>query len=82
LAAAVELAGLDSLSDDDIVYLPKHKDPIQQLIEDFAGVELTSEVLQAVGISPQNAGELMRIRRMLESGDRIQARMPYLIEIK
>jgi protease IV len=82
LAAAVELAGLDSLSDDDIVYLPIHKDPIQQLIEDFAGVELTSEVLQAVGMSPQNAGELMRIRRMLESGDRIQTRMPYLIEIK
>jgi protease-4 len=82
IAGAVELAGLDSLGTDDVVYLPEMKDPIEAFIEQFAGVTVAGEVLEHMGMSQLQTLELMRVHRMLESGDRVQARMPYLIDIR
>jgi len=82
IAGAVELAGLDSLGNDDVVYLPEMKDPIEAFIEQFAGVTVAGEVLEHMGMSQLQTLELMRVHRMLESGDRVQARMPYLIDIR
>ena len=82
IAGAVELAGLDSLGNDDVVYLPEMKDPIEAFIEQFAGVTVAGEVLEHMGMSQLQTLELMRVHRMLESGDRVQARMPYQIEIR
>jgi protease-4 len=82
IAGAVELAGLDSLGKDDVVYLPEMKNPIEAFIEEFAGITLASEVLEHMGMSELQTLELMRVHRMLESGDRVQARMPYLIDIR
>ena len=82
IAGAVELAGLDSLGIDDIVYLPEMKNPLEAFIEEFAGVTVAGEVLEYMGMSEQQTLELMRVHRMLESGDRVQARMPYLIDIR
>ena len=82
IAGAVELAGLDSLGKDDVVYLPEMKNPIEAFIEEFAGVTVAGEVLERMGMSELQTLELMRVHRMLESGDRVQARMPYLINIR
>ena len=82
IAGAVGLAGLDSLGNDDVVYLPEMKDPIEAFIEQFAGVTVAGEVLEHMGMSQLQTLELMRVHRMLESGDRVQARMPYQIEIR
>ena len=82
IAGAVELAGLDSLGKDDVVYLPEMKNPIEAFIEEFAGVTVAGEVLERMGMSELQTLELMRVHRMLESGDRVQARMPYLIDIR
>ncbi|MDE0978729.1 MAG: signal peptide peptidase SppA [Flavobacteriales bacterium] len=82
IAGAVELAGLDSLGKDDVVYLPEMKNPIEAFIEEFAGVTVAGEVLEHMGMSQLQTLELMRVHRMLESGDRVQARMPYLIDIR
>jgi protease IV len=82
IAGAVELAGLDSLGIDDIVYLPEMKNPLEAFIEEFAGITVAGEVLEYMGMSEQQTLELMRVHRMLESGDRVQARMPYLIDIR
>ena len=58
------------------------KNPIEAFIEEFAGVTVAGEVLERMGMSELQTLELMRVHRMLESGDRVQARMPYLIDIR
>ena len=58
------------------------KNPLEAFIEEFAGVTVAGEVLEYMGMSEQQTLELMRVHRMLESGDRVQARMPYLIDIR
>jgi protease-4 len=80
--AAAEMAGLDSLGQDDVVYLPEAKDPLQQFIEDLAGAEMLTEALVQSGLPRNQLEHLLAVRRMLASEDRIQARLPYFIEIQ
>jgi protease-4 len=82
IAGAVELAGLDSLGADDIVYLPEMKNPIEVLIEEFVDVSAAGEFLEYLGMSEQQTLEFIQVRRLLESRDRVQARMPYFIDIR
>ena len=80
--AAAAIAGLDSLSEDDVVFLPEAKDPLEQFIEELAGAEVLTDALVQVGLSRQQLEHIVAVRRMLESDDRIQARLPYFIEIQ
>jgi len=80
--AAAAMAGLDSLSEDDVVFLPEAKDPLEQFVEELAGAEVLTDALVKVGLSRQQLEHIVAVRRMLESDDRIQARLPYFIEIQ
>ena len=80
--AAAEMAGLDSLSEDDVVFLPEAKDPLEQFIEELAGAEVLTDALVQAGLSRTRLEQLVAARRMLASKDRIQARLPYFIEIQ
>ena len=80
--AAAELAGLDSLVEDDIVFLPESKDPFEQFVEELAGAELLLEAMVDAGLSREQLEQLLAVRRMVASDDRIQARLPYFISIQ
>ena len=80
--AAAEIAGLDSLEQDDVVFLPEAKDPLEQFIEDLAGAEVLTEALVQSGLPRNQLEHILAVRRMLASEDRIQARLPYFIEIQ
>lgn len=76
IAAAEVLAGLETGADR--VYLPEQQDPFEAFIEDLTGVEV---VLQQFGFSVADLHELRSLKRMVEQGDRVQARLPYRIDI-
>jgi protease IV len=80
--AAAELAGLDSLVQDDIVFLPESKNPFEQFVEELAGANLLLEAMVDAGLSREQLAELLAVRRMVASDDRIQARLPYFISIQ
>ena len=70
--AAAAMAGLDSLSEDDVVFLPEAA--ARTFIEELAGAEVLTDALVQVGLSRQQLEHIVAVRRMLESDDRIQAR--------
>ena len=80
--AAAAMAGLDSLEESDVVFLPEAKDPIEQFIEELAGANLLTEALLQAGVSQAQLAQLLAVRRMVASNDRIQARLPYFLEIQ
>jgi len=76
IAAAEELADLEAGAER--VYLPEQQDPIEAFIEDLTGVEV---VLQQFGFSAEDVRELRSWKRMVDGGDRVQARLPFGIDI-
>ena len=80
--AAATMAGLDSLEQDDVVFLPEAKDPLQQFVEELAGAEVITEALVQSGLPRHQLEHILAVRRMIASDDRIQARLPYFIEIQ
>lgn len=82
IAAAAGLAELDSLEQENIVYLPEMLDPIQALIEELGGVETTVQLLASLGFSKSTIREYIGLQRMVVSDDLIQARMPFLLDIR
>ncbi len=80
--AAAAMAGLDSLEHDDVVFLPEAKDPLQQFVEELAGAEVITEALVQSGLPRHQLEHILAVRRMIASDDRIQARLPYFIEIQ
>ena len=82
IADAASRAGLDSLDEDQIVFLPEAMDPLQAFVEDLAGAEMLGEALVKAGIPEEKWRQWLSVKRMVESKDRIQARLPYGIEIK
>lgn len=80
--AAASMAGLDSLIEEDLVFLPELKDPIEQFVEELAGADLLMESVLSAGISQKQLNHWLTVRKMLSSKDRIQARLPYFIEIQ
>ena len=82
IADAAARAGLDSLDEDEIVFLPEAMDPLQAFVEDLAGAEMLGEALVKAGIPEEHWRQWLSVKRMVESKDRIQARLPYGIDIK
>ena len=82
IADAAARAGLDSLDEDEIVFLPEAMDPLQAFVEDLAGAEMLGEALVKAGIPEEQWRQWLSVKRMVESKDRIQARLPFGIEIK
>lgn len=82
IADAASRAGLDSLDEEQIVFLPEAMDPLQAFVEDLAGAEMLGEALVKAGIPKEQWRQWLSVKRMVESKDRIQARLPFGIEIK
>jgi len=82
IADAAARAGLDSLDEDEIVFLPEAMDPLQAFVEDLAGAEMLGEALVKAGIPEEQWRQWLSVKRMVESKDRIQARLPYGIDVK
>lgn len=82
IADAASRAGLDSLDEEQIVFLPEAMDPLQAFVEDLAGAEMLGEALVKAGIPEEQWRQWLSVKRMVESKDRIQARLPFGIEIK
>lgn len=80
--AAAAMAGLDSLIEDDVVFLPEAKDPLQLFVEGLVGAEVLADALVQAGLSRHQLEQIVAVRRMLASDDRVQARLPYFIEIQ
>tara|TARA_B100000768_G_scaffold182061_1_gene209104 strand:+ start:18186 stop:20063 length:1878 start_codon:yes stop_codon:yes gene_type:complete len=82
IAHAAELAGLDSLDEDNIVFLPETVDPLEAFVRDLAGAEMLGNALISAGIPAEQWRQWLSVKRMVESKDPIQARMPYFIDIR
>lgn len=77
ISHAKDLAGLSE--DAERISLPERKDPIEQFVEDFMGVEWAAEVMKSSGISPSAIHDLKTVGGMLTGEDRFQARLPFVI---
>ena len=82
--AVAYAAQLASIEQDDIrrVALPEAKDPFESFVEDLTGVEAGLHALGFTGVEEELLRELWQVRRMVETGDPIQARLPYSLRIK
>ena len=80
VAKAAELANLDR---DDVrrVALPEAQDPFEAFMEDLTGVEAGLQALGFTGVAEGLLRELWQVRRMVESGDPIQARLPFTLHV-
>ena len=63
------------------VALPEAIDPFESFVADLTGAEMGLQALGFTGVDPDLLQELLQVRRMVESGDPIQARMPYTLHI-
>ena len=82
--AVAYAAQLASIEQGDIrrVALPEAKDPFESFVEDLTGVEAGLHALGFTGVEEELLRELWQVRRMVETGDPIQARLPYSLRIK
>ena len=84
LEEAVQYAAfLAEIGPEDIVRvaLPEATDPFESFVADLTGAELGLQALGFAGVDSDLLQELWQVRRMVESGDPIQARMPYTLHI-
>ena len=79
IAYAEELIGGD---EHELIYLPEMKDPFEAIIEDFAGIQGRIDALELLGINDVHLKDVNSVVKMIESGDVVQARIPYNIHIK
>ena len=80
VAKAAELANLDR-ADVRRVALPEAQDPFEAFMEDLTGVEAGLQALGFTGVEEGLLRELWQVRRMVESGDPIQARLPFTLHV-
>ena len=82
--AVSHAAQLADIAEDDVrrVALPEAQDPFQALVEDLTGVKAGLHTLGFTGVEEEVLQELWQVRRMVETGDPIQARLPYSLRIK
>lgn len=80
VAKAAELANLNR---DEVrrVALPEAQDPFEAFMEDLTGVEAGLQTLGFTGVEQELLRELWQVRRMVESGDPIQARLPFTLHV-
>ena len=79
VAHAAQLAGIDEVKR---VALPEARDPFEAFVEDLAGVESGLQALGFTGVEEEMLRELWQVRRMVETGDPIQARLPFSLRIR
>ena len=78
LSAAIEYAqGLINSADPTLIYLPEIRDPFEVLIEDLTGVHAGFDALGLVAGNNTTLLEIISVKRMLESNDMYQARLPF-----
>lgn len=80
IAHAAQLA--DLADDPERVFLPERKDPFEQFIEEFAGVELAARALTSAGLSPEALVDIKSVQAMISGQDRVQARLPFTLHFK
>lgn len=78
---AAELAGIEK-EDVKRIALPDARDPLEAFVEDLAGVDSDLKVLGLTGVEEEVLRELWQVRRMVETGDPIQARLPFTLRIQ
>ena len=81
VAHAAALADI-ALEDVDRVALPEAGDPFEAFIHDLTGTELGLQAMGLTGVDEAVLLELWQVRRMVETGDPIQARLPYSLHIR
>lgn len=76
-------AQLAELERDDVrrVALPEAQDPFEAFMEDLTGVEAGLQALGFTGVEEELLRELWQVRRMVESGDPIQVRLPFTLHV-
>ena len=78
---AALMAELD-VEDIDRVALPEAGDPFETFIQDLTGADLGLQAMGLTGVDEAMLRELWQVRRMVETGDPIQARLPYSLHIR
>jgi protease-4 len=76
IAAAAELAGLEDYK---LRELPAMMDPFQELLKGLTGDDAATRVLSAAGVHERYLRPFNEARRMVESEERIYARLPFHI---
>ncbi len=83
LKDAIEKAAeLAELTDYRVKSLPEIIDPFQKIMEELTGQAKTEVFLQEMGVGPVTLEHLNQVKSMVTSGETIQARMPFYMEIK
>ena len=78
---AAQLADIDR-GDIRRVALPETKDALESIVEDLVGIESDLQVLGFSGVEKDILQDLWQVRRMVNTGDPIQARLPYRLRIQ
>lgn len=80
LSAAIEYTKeLISSPDANLIYLPEIKDPFEIFIEDLTGVRAGFDALGLVAGDNATLLEIMSVKRMVESDDIYQTRLPFTL---
>ena len=79
IAAAAAMAELEDYTTRD---LPKMKDPLEELLKEMSGEAQATRVLSSLGIDQRYIKAFRDVQRMVESNERIQARLPFELIIE
>jgi len=83
LSDAIDKAAeLAELTDYRVKSLPEIEDPFQKIMEELTGQVKAEVFLQEMGVGPVTLEHLNQVKKMINSGETIQARMPFYLEIK
>ncbi len=74
IKAAAAMAELEDFTTRD---LPKMKDPLEELIKEMSGEAQATRMLTSLGIDKRYIKAFRDAQRMIESNERIQARLPF-----
>ncbi|MGF1565565.1 MAG: signal peptide peptidase SppA [Flavobacteriales bacterium] len=74
--AAAELAGLEDYK---LRELPKMVDPFEEFMKGLSGDEATARILEAAGLDARYTQAFLDARKMVQSKERVYARLPYHI---
>ena len=70
---------LINIPDANIIYLPEIRDPFEVFIEDLTGVRSSLDALGLLGEDNSTLLEILSVKRMLESDDIYQTRLPFTL---
>jgi protease-4 len=82
--AVLHAAAMADIEFDDIdrVALPEAGDPFETFIQDLTGADLGLQAMGWTGVDEAMLRELWQVRRMVETGDPVQARLPYSLHVR